>query len=187
MRVQIYRKVCLLLAVFWPLVSVAHGADRANVDAYINRVMPDAAIASNLPGAAALLQIWKNTGKFPGVSDEDLNALSEDFLRLYTPLYVPRLREAFAQHFVADFSDEDIANMLSCNTGGDCSAARADADLIRRAQALAPFGQGEGSRIGSEVGVEITPKLIEMVQANEGGRFENTEALIAGLEAGAAQ
>ncbi|MEO0497037.1 MAG: hypothetical protein AAF141_06655 [Pseudomonadota bacterium] len=169
------------------LASAATAADRDSALAYLNAVMPDASIAANLPDKAALLQIWKNTGKFSGVSDSDLNALSEDFLRLYTPLYVPRLRDAFVDHFVETFSDEDLEKMTACNVGGDCSPARADADLVDRARGLASFGQIAGTRIGSQVGKQITPKLIELVKENAGGRFQQREALVAGLEAGAAQ
>lgn len=181
----------LMIAILACALSFAAGpafaADRVNVDDYLAKVMTDEAVAASLPPEAALVQIWKNTGKFSGVEDADFKALSEEFLTLYKPKYVPRLREAFAQHFVATFSNEDLSLMLACNVGGDCAAAQANAELVAKAGALGSFGQREGTRIGSEIGAEITPELIAIVEANESGRFDNTQALVAGLRAGAAQ
>ena len=91
------------------------------------------------------------------------------------------LRKAFEKRMIDDMTEEDIAQLLRCHQGAECTEASFSSDGLKIVRDFPRFGQEQGQRIGRMVGVIIAPDMISIIEANKSGKFENPEALVKAL------
>ena len=112
------------------------------------------------------------------ISDKDFDTFMDVYTDESAKGMTAGLRWAFAKKFSEEMNENDLDIMLKCFSTNVCERSGYSPSGMKALLGLQQYGAKEGARLGQTIGTLITPKLIEIVEANANNRFDNPASVL---------